>query len=145
MRFRIAIAKTPEEIGRCHAVMRELRPLFTNRKKFVERVLRQQRDGYLLAFVKADGEVRAVAGYRFLESLFSGRFLYVDDLVTRARDRSAGYGGKLFDWLIEQAREKDCEHLELDSGVQRFDAHRFYLVKRMKISSYHFSLPIDHI
>jgi len=64
---------------------------------------------------------------------------------TRARDRSAGYGGELFDWLVEQAREKDCEHLELDSGVQRFDAHRFYLLKRMEISSYHFSLPIDRI
>ena len=125
--------------------MRELRPLFTIRNQFVERVLRQQAEGYLLAFLEAAGEVRAVAGYRFLESLFSGRFLYLDDLVTRARDRSAGYGGKLFDWLVDQAREKNCHHLELDSGVQRFAAHRFYLIKRMKISSYHFSLPIDRI
>ncbi|MGZ5001726.1 MAG: GNAT family N-acetyltransferase, partial [Chthoniobacterales bacterium] len=31
----------------------------------------------------------------------------------------------------------------LDSGVQRFDAHRFYLMKRMKISSHHFSLELD--
>jgi GNAT superfamily N-acetyltransferase len=141
--FLIAIADTSEKIGRCHEAMRELRPHFNNRNKFVMRIERQRRDGYLLAFVEADGEVRAVAGYRFLESLFSGRFLYVDDLVTRARDRSAGYGGKLFDWLVQQAREKKCENLELDSGVQRFDAHRFYFVKRMRISSYHFALPMD--
>jgi GNAT superfamily N-acetyltransferase len=142
-RLRIAIAKTAEEIGRCHKVMRELRPEYPNRKKFVERIVRQQGDGYLLAFLEARGEIRAVAGYRFLESLFSGRFLYVDDLVTRARDRSAGYGGKLFDWLVEQAREQNCAHLELDSGVQRFDAHRFYLVKRMKIASYHFLIGTE--
>jgi GNAT superfamily N-acetyltransferase len=92
--------------------------------------------------VEADGEVCAVAGYRFLESLFSGRFLYVDDLVTRARDRSAGYGGKLLDWLVQQARENKCENLELDSGVQRSDAHRFYFVKRMRISSYHFAIKL---
>jgi GNAT superfamily N-acetyltransferase len=141
--LRIAIAKTAEEIGRCHEVMRELRPEYANRKTFVERIVRQQGDGYLLAFLEARGEIRAVTGFRFLESLFSGRFLYVDDLVTRARDRSAGYGGKLFDWLVEQAREQNCEHLELDSGVQRFDAHRFYLVKRMKISSYHFSMRTE--
>jgi GNAT superfamily N-acetyltransferase len=141
-KFRIAIAKTPAEIGRCYEVMRELRPHFATRTKFVERVRRQQRDGYLLAFVEADNEVRAVAGYRYLESLFSGRFLYVDDLVTRARDRSAGYGGKLLDWLVQQAREKKCDNLELDSGVQRFDAHRFHFVKRMKISSYHFARPV---
>jgi len=35
-----------------------------------------------------------------------------------------------------------CKNLELDSGVQRFDAHRFYLLKRMNISSYHFSIKI---
>lgn len=138
----IGIAQTPAEIGRCHEVMRELRPKFTTRKKFVERVVRQQGQGYLLAFVEARGEIRAVAGYRFLESLFSGRFLYVDDLVTRERDRSDGFGGKLLDWLAEQARAHNCENLELDSGVQRFDAHRFYLTKRMKIAAHHFSMPI---
>ncbi|HXM75033.1 MAG TPA: GNAT family N-acetyltransferase [Chthoniobacterales bacterium] len=140
---RIAIATTSEEIGRCHPVMRELRTQFTDPEKFVERVQRQQRDGYLLAFLEAEGEVRAVAGYRFLESLFSGKFLYVDDLVTAARDRSLGFGGQLLDWLIEQAREHRCESLELDSGVQRFDAHRFYLVKRMNISSYHFRIKVS--
>ncbi|MGZ5023946.1 MAG: GNAT family N-acetyltransferase, partial [Chthoniobacterales bacterium] len=33
--------------------------------------------------------------------------------------------------------------LTLDSGVQRFDAHRFYLMKRMKISSHHFVLDLS--
>jgi len=33
--------------------------------------------------------------------------------------------------------------LHLDSGVQRFSAHRFYLSKRMEISSHHFSLKLD--
>src|SRR5205823_14484686 len=71
---------------------------------------------------------------RSSDLLFSGKFLYVDDLVTRDSDRSRGFGGELLDWLIEQAREHGCENLELDSGVQRFDAHRFYFSKRMNIS-----------
>lgn len=136
----IAIAQTPEQIRRCFPVMRELRTHFDNADEFVERVVRQQKNGYLLAYVEADGEIRAAAGYRFLESLFSGKFMYVDDLVTRAQDRSCGFGGRLFDWLVEQARARDCDNLELDSGVQRFDAHRFYFVKRMNISSYHFRI-----
>jgi GNAT superfamily N-acetyltransferase len=137
---RIALAETREEIRRCFPVMRELRTHFTDEKKFTEQVVRQQGDGYLLAFLEAEGEIRAVAGYRFLESLFAGKNLYVDDLVTRAADRSRGFGGELFDWLVEQARAENCETLELDSGVQRFDAHRFYLLKRMNISSYHFRI-----
>jgi len=138
----IRIAKTPKEILRCHPVMRELRPLWQSPEQFVERVQRQQEQGYQLAFVESNGEICAVAGYRFMESLFSGKFLYVDDLVTRESDRSRGFGGELLDWLIEQAREHDCENLELDSGVQRFDAHRFYFSKRMSISSYHFRIKI---
>jgi GNAT superfamily N-acetyltransferase len=140
----ISIAATPEAIRRCHLVMRELRTHVHNAERFVERVQRQQKGGYLLAFLESEGEVRAVAGYRYLESLFSGRFLYVDDLVTREIDWSQGYGGQLFDWLIEQAREHGCENLELDSGVQRFDAHRFYVVKGMQISAHHFKIKIGH-
>jgi GNAT superfamily N-acetyltransferase len=142
-KFRIAIAQTSEEIRQCHRVMTELRPHFGNIELFVERVLRQQRGGYVLAFLESGAEVRAVAGYRFLESLFSGKFLYVDDLVTSERDRSRGFGGQLLDWLLEQARQEKCENLELDSGVQRFDAHRFYFLKRMSISSYHFKIGIN--
>ncbi|HXX42746.1 MAG TPA: GNAT family N-acetyltransferase [Chthoniobacterales bacterium] len=140
----ISIAATLEAIRRCHPVMKELRPHIHNTEKFVERVQRQQKRGYIVALLESEGEVRAVAGYRFLESLHSGKFLYVDDLVTRAVDRSLGFGGQLFDWLVQQAREQGCENLELDSGVQRFDAHRFYLVKRMNISSYHFRIKIEH-
>ena len=142
-RQRIAIAETREEIGRCFPVMQELRTHFTDEKKFTEQVGRQQGEGYLLAFLESENEVCAVAGYRILESLFSGKFLYVDDLVTRDSDRSRGFGGQLLDWLIEQARAQACENLELDSGVQRFDAHRFYFSKRMSISSYHFRIKIE--
>lgn len=138
----IGLAKSDAELHRCFEVMRELRPHVATFAEFLERVRRQHEQGYLLAYLEAEDQVRAVAGYRYLEMLFHGRILYVDDLVTRAADRSAGYGGRLFDWLVDQARQHDCDHLELDSGVQRFDAHRFYLTKRMKIASHHFSLPL---
>lgn len=140
---RIAIAETVEDIRRCYPVMRELRIHITDETNFVERVQRQQKQGYCLAFVESEGEVRAVAGYRFLESLFSAKNLYVDDLVTRDSDRSRGFGGELLDWLMEVACKNSCESLELDSGVQRFDAHRFYFTKRMSISSYHFRIKVE--
>ena len=94
--------------------MRELRTKFTKPAEFVQRVQRQMQQGYLLAFLEKEGEVRAVAGYRYLESLFSGKFIYVDDLVTRDADRSHGFGGELLDWLVAEARRNACQHLELD-------------------------------
>jgi GNAT superfamily N-acetyltransferase len=139
----IGLAQSPDEIARCFECMRELRTHLTSREDFVAQVERQQREGFRLAFVDEEGEVRAVAGYRIYELLFSGRTLYVDDLVTREVDRSRGFGGQLFDWLIEEARREECKALTLDSGVHRFDAHRFYLMKRMKIWAHHFTMEIN--
>ena len=139
----VAVAETADEIGRCYEVMRELRSHIVQREEFIERVQRQEKEGYRLAYLEAEGVVRAAAGYRVYDLLFSGRTLYVDDLVTRAGDRSRGYGGQLFDWLVEEARREGCKAFTLDSGVQRFDAHRFYLLKRMKIASHHFTLDLE--
>jgi len=140
---RIAIARTPREIQKCHGVMRELRPKFKRAEDFAAQVRRQQKQGYQIAFIEEDGEVRAVAGYRYLESLFSGKFLYVDDLVTRAPDRSRGFGGVLLDWLFDEAVAHGCVRLELDSGVQRAEAHRFYFSKRMTVTSFHFGRSLN--
>lgn len=84
----------------------------------------------------------ALAGYRFSQSLSWGKFLYVDDLVTTAKFQSKGYGQRLFRWLLKQAKSRDCDQLHLDSGVQRFGAHRFYLASRMDIIAHHFALKL---
>jgi GNAT superfamily N-acetyltransferase len=138
----IQIARTDEEIRRCFPVMHQLRT-HLEAAEFVPTIRRQQEGGYRLAYLEDDGEVPAVAGYRVMDNLYSGRVLYVDDLATDAAVRSRGHGGRLFDWLVERAREDGCRTLELDSGVQRFDAHRFYLLKRMVIASHHFRLVLE--
>jgi GNAT superfamily N-acetyltransferase len=142
MQIKIKEALMPEDIARCFPVMRQLRDHFQDEETFLTQVERQRSEGYRIAFLEDDGGVRAVAGFRRLEMLHAGRHFYVDDLVTDATARSLGYGGALFDWLVAQARAEGCGKLELDSGVQRFAAHRFYLTKRMIISSHHFSLEI---
>ena len=140
--WKIALANTPEQVGRCSAVMRELRP-HIEAIDFAARVLQQQKEGYELAFLELDGAIRSVAGFRILNLLFSGRTLYIDDLVTHDSDRSRGFGAALFDWIVQYAKERGCEHLSLDSGVQRFAAHRFYLKRGMDITSHHFDLKLS--
>jgi GNAT superfamily N-acetyltransferase len=135
--MKIALAETDAEIARCFPVMHQLRPHLIE-AEFVARVRRMQPTGFLLAALEEKGAVRAVAGYRYMDKLFCGKTLYVDDLVTDTTARSHGHGGRLLTWLAEQARARDCVELELDSGVQRFDAHRFYFRERMHVSSYHF-------
>jgi len=137
----ILLARDDQEIQECYPVMAELRP-HVSADDFLPRVRRQvQTAGYKLAYVR-DDEVKAVAGFRISECLAWGKFMYVDDLVSKSDDRSKGYGGALVDWLIEYARSQDCDQFHLDSGVQRFNAHRFYLMKRLLIEAHHFSLKL---
>ncbi len=138
---RIALAESDADIVRCHEAMHELRP-HLELDAFQAQVKRQMEDGYRLAYVEDGGRIKAVAGFRFGEFLAWGRIMYVDDLVTLASERSKGFGEQLLDWLVAQARATGCDQFHLDSGVQRFGAHRFYLRKRMDITAHHFSLKL---
>lgn len=137
----LRFAQTDADISRCFPIMIQLRPHLVL-EEFVPRVRRMQAAGFQLAFLEEDGAVRSVAGFRVMDLLFSGKTLYVDDLVTDQATRSRGHGDKLFDWLVDYARQQGCNEFSLDSGTQRVDAHRFYLRKRMKISAFHFALPL---
>jgi len=137
----IALVGTPNEILRCFPVMAELRP-HLKESEFVARIQRQQRADYHLACLSEKGKVLALAGYRYSESLSWGKFMYVDDLVTAEKSRSSGHGQKLIRWLIKQAKSHDCDQFHLDSGVQRFGAHRFYLASRMDIIAHHFAMKL---
>ena len=137
----IRSALTDEDIRRCFPVMKQLRPLLAE-GDFVGRVRLQERTGYHLVLLEDAGEVQAVAGYRLLEILSAGRVLYVDDLVTDQERRSSGYGRTLLAWLADRARDEKCRKLDLDSGVQRTDAHRFYLTNGMTIFAHHFRMDL---
>jgi GNAT superfamily N-acetyltransferase len=142
MSDRILIAKSNREISDCFPVMKELRS-HLELTDFVTQVQRQQQQfDYQLACLQTEEMVVAVAGFRISESLAWGKFLYVDDLVSQAVNRSQGYGTVLFNWLVDYALDRNCQQLTLDSGVQRFAAHRFYLTHRMEITSHHFALKL---
>ena len=126
-----------EEVALTYAVMRQLRP-HLEEDAYVGRIGRMREGGYRLAAVVDDERVVCVAGFRVQDFLYTGRHLYVDDLVTDERTRSGGHGRLMLEWLADKARRAGCGQLHLDSGVQRYGAHRFYFREGMRISSYHF-------
>ena len=147
MAARIAPAETEDEIRASFAVMRELRTGFADEAAYLDAVKRQMDAGYRLLLAWLDGtegaEIVACAGWRFVEMLAYGRFLYVDDLITAERHRSEGYGDALMRWLEATARAAQCQFLSLDSGTHRAAAHRFYFRQRLTITSFHFVRKLD--
>lgn len=124
----------------------ELRAHIGTPAELAERVDRQRSDGYRVvgSFEEGEEEAAAAAGFRVGENLPWGRFLYVDDLVTRAALHGRGHAGALMSWLWDEAERQGCEQFHLDSGVtpERADAHRLYFRRRLRISAYHFSADV---
>jgi GNAT superfamily N-acetyltransferase len=73
--------------------------------------------GTLIAFCTA---------YVELDSVRFGRRCWVEDFAVDPERRSQGVGAALLDAAKDWARSAGATHLELDSGLARVDAHRFY-------------------
>lgn len=123
-------------------VLQELRPHLT--VQLLEQVLQEGGSQGLrfTALFERDRCV-AIAGWRVVANTSAIRKLYVDDMSTAAGERSSGHGAALLNALMDRGRELGCHQIDLDSGVQRHAAHRFYLRERMDIRSHHFSRRLN--
>ena len=135
----VKLAQDNQALEKIAPILRQLRTQFSQ-TALIEKIRQQQESGYQIAYVEQDGQVLCVAGFVIGEKLAWGKHIYVDDLVTDEQYRSTGAGGHMLAWLKNYARDNQCKQIHLDSGVQRFPAHRFYLNHGFNIASHHFSI-----
>jgi GNAT superfamily N-acetyltransferase len=130
------------ESHRAAPALLELRPQFRSAEAVVAAVDGLRAVGYRLiaSFEDGDEDAAAVAGFRISESLAWGRYLYVDDFVTREAVRRRGHADAVMRAVEEEARRQRCDQLHLDSATspERFDAHRFYFAHGLLITGHHF-------
>lgn len=82
-------------------------------------------------FVADDGEV---VGYAFCilqqyknHNIFTDiKTLYIDDLCVNKNVRGEGIGKKLYDYVLEYAKEKGCYNVTLNVWSENESAMRFY-------------------
>ncbi|MEX2963506.1 GNAT family N-acetyltransferase [Microbulbifer sp. TYP-18] len=139
--LQVGLVASDGELEAAADVLLQLRSFLT-RGQILIRIRQQMSAGYQLAIATRNNRVIAVAGFVVVRKLAWGKHIYVDDLVTSADCRSGGAGKALIDWLKAFGREQGCEQLHLDSGVERFAAHRFYLREGFAITSHHFALSL---
>lgn len=135
-------AETDDQIAASFDVMRQLRP-HLEPGSYVP-LLRglMASDGLKMLMLADAGVVRAVAVYRFMNMLYCGRLLYVDDLVADEQVRSKGYGTQLVARLKDEARANGCSEVQLISRVIREQAHRFYFRQGFGIECFHFRTKV---
>jgi GNAT superfamily N-acetyltransferase len=137
----IKIATTEEDILKCWDVIFVLRP-HLKKEEFVSTVKEMFTEGYQLAYIEEDGKAASAIGFRYLQYLYNGKHIYIDDLVSLPETRGKGYAGMLLDYVADIARSKGYKYVTLDSGHQRHTAHRLYLNKGYSIVAHHFSKPV---
>jgi GNAT superfamily N-acetyltransferase len=135
---------TLEDLDKIIPTMMELRP-HRSVDELRNMMIGQLNDGFQLIYVGDEQLAYAVAGFRTLDFLFSGKTLYVDDLVTHSKHRKKGYAGMLMKWMIQYAKDNGYDHFSLDSGHQRKDAHRLYLNHGLDITAHHFGKDVKDL
>lgn len=136
-------AETEADIRACFPVMRQLRPQLQTPEDLLANVTLQGEQGYRLLAVWDDGKPVALAGYRRLDNMIHGRFLYVDDLVTDAEGRGQRHGERLLQALGELGRAESCQQLVLDTALANALAQRFYFRSGLLARGLHFSMDLQ--
>jgi GNAT superfamily N-acetyltransferase len=99
-------------------------------------------DSEQAAVLVAEEEGRLVGlctAYLELNSVRFGQRCWVEDLAVGPEHRSRGIGAALLDAAADWARGRGATHLELDTGLARSDAQRFYERRKPNTIGYSYS------
>lgn len=108
-----------------HALIAQLTPDLS--PEGYQRLLRAMVPHQYAQAVVVEGEATiAVSGYWIGHKLYCGKYLEVDNFVVDRSYRSRGVGQLLLEWMLEEAKRLDCQHVMLDAYVENEAAHRFY-------------------
>ena len=133
------MATTKEDFIRCWDVVHELRPEL-NLDRYLTLILYMLDEHYKMIYIEQNGKVVSFCGYRYVTMLHRGRSIYIDDLCSLPEARGKGHATAMLKHIVEQAKSEELDSIHLDSGHQRFDAHRLYLNHGFKITSHHFAM-----
>ncbi|MEA2270525.1 MAG: hypothetical protein QOD55_2314 [Solirubrobacteraceae bacterium] len=142
------IREVPEgETHRVAPALLELRTEAGPLEQLIERIDAQRAAGYRVvgAFEEGEDEAQAVIGFKVTENLAWGRYLYVEDVVTRPSGRGKGHAPALMTWVLDQGRAAGCTsaHLNSGTGADRRGAHRFYFNSGLRIAAHHFAMELE--
>lgn len=126
----------PELLATAETVHRQLRPQIP--EPYAGRMAEVFAGGAEMVVAIAEGEVAGVCVFRENINTFSGHFMYIDDLVADSSGRGKGVGKALIDFAVAEAKARGCTALQLSSGCQREQAHRFYFREGFTIKTFGF-------
>jgi len=85
-----------------------------------------------------DENLIGVFGLWFMTRHYAGKSCEQDHVYILPENRNGGLGKKVFEWIFNYAISKGCETFELNSYVNNYPSHKFYMNLGYDIKGYHF-------
>jgi GNAT superfamily N-acetyltransferase len=133
-----------EDIDRLIPALLQLRP-HRSASELRAMLLTLFKEDFKIIYIGDDHLAWSLLGFRIFTCLWSGKTLYIDDLVTMSEYTKKGYAGELFQWIKKFAKENHCDHIALNSGFNRREAYRFYLNQGLYVESLHFGRRMSEL
>ena len=93
--------------------------------------------GYECLGVFDNKSLIACCGVWFLHKLYKGKHIELDNVFVNAEYRSKGVGKLMMDWLVDYAKTKDCNSIELNSYVANEKGIKFWQRHDFEPLGYH--------
>ncbi|MFP3590642.1 GNAT family N-acetyltransferase [Chryseobacterium sp. SIMBA_038] len=129
--------KTELEIQKCWEVISLLRP-HLDKNNWLEIILEMMKnEKYSIAAIEDNDKFVAFAGHRIMNSLHSGRIIYIDDLCTLESHRGKGLATQLLDYIEDISRKMNLDAVVLDTDFHNHTAQKVYFKSGFKLVAVH--------
>ncbi|MDN3596777.1 GNAT family N-acetyltransferase [Zunongwangia endophytica] len=104
-------------------------------KERFEQMLKQN---YQCFGIFMDSKIIGVFGLWEMTRHYAGKIYEVDHIVIAEAHRGQGIGEKLFSFIDDLAKKNNAATVELNTYVENFKSHKFYMNQGYVIRGYHF-------
>src|SRR5690606_41719536 len=101
-------------------------------------VVERARKSYGCMGVYEKERLVAICGVCSQDRHYAGRSVEMDHVIVGETHRNHGIGKQLIAFVVEYAREKSCQWIELNTYVDNFLSHKFYYNQGFVAKGYHF-------
>src|ERR1700739_2616936 len=137
MKYVLKKLETIEEMEQMAGLIKELTPDLTMdsyKKMLVEMIPHN----YFQVAVFDGEKAIAVSGYWLATKIYCGKYLEIDNFVVAKEYRSQSIGKLLINWMLNEAKESNCQTVLLDAYVENFKAHKFYYREGFIARGFHY-------
>ena len=128
---------TEKNIPEILPLVSELNPN-TNSYILEERLKEMFKMSYLCFGAYKGNILIAVCGAWVTVRLYSGKQVELDNFVIKPEYRSKGIGKELMQFIYSWAIENECNTCELNTYIENYGSHKFYINENFQILGYHF-------